>query len=173
LISIPLWVRLSRTYGKRRVWVVAMVIAGFGFGGTFFVPPEDLPMLCALLLLAGIGSGCGGVIGPSMLADVIDYDEHQSGERKEGAYSAAWGFALKLAVGFMIMASGLALQLAGFEPNQEQSETTLLAVRAMFAGLPFSMLLIGAWVLHGFSLDEDEHSRLRRELDERSAAESA
>jgi Na+/melibiose symporter-like transporter len=35
-------------------------------------------------------------------ADVIDFDEYASGQRKEGAYSAAFGFALKSGAGLKI-----------------------------------------------------------------------
>ena len=42
---------------------------------------------------------------------------------------------------------------AGFVPNVEQSEASLVGIRLLFAGLPCAGFLIGAWLFRGFSLD--------------------
>lgn len=73
--SIPVWVAVSRRYGKRNVWLVALVGNAVFFDSIFFVGEGQLALLCVLLVGAGISMGCGGAIGQSMLADVIDYDE--------------------------------------------------------------------------------------------------
>jgi GPH family glycoside/pentoside/hexuronide:cation symporter len=165
--SIPVWVRLSRRFGKRDAWAASLVGAAVAFSGVFFVGEGDVALIFALLVLAGLSLGAGGVIGPSILADVIDADELASGERKEGAYSAAWGFAIKSSNALVILFTSVALQLSGFVPNVEQSETTLLALRLLYAGMPLVMFLAAAQVLRGFGLDEAEHSRIRAELDRR------
>jgi GPH family glycoside/pentoside/hexuronide:cation symporter len=113
------------------------------------------------------------VVGPSILADVIDVDEHMSGERKEGAYSAAWGFAIKAGNALVILVSGLVLQVVGFEPNVEQTRTVDLAMRALYGGLPFTMFLTGAFLFRRFRLDAIEHARIRADLDARAAARDA
>ncbi len=146
-----------------------MLIAGFAFGLTFFVGEGDVLLIAMILPLAGIGLGCGGVVGPSLLADVIDADELATGERKEGAYNAAWGFALKSSNALVIVLAGVVLQLAGFEPNQVQSETTLLALRGLFA-MPLVGFIGAAFVLKGLRLDEAEHARIRAALDARHAS---
>jgi GPH family glycoside/pentoside/hexuronide:cation symporter len=165
--SIPVWILLSRRFGKRNVWLFAMGSAGLCFGCTFFVGPGQLLVLCVLLAGAGAASACGGVIGASMLADVIDYDELHSGERKEGAYSAAWGFAFKLAIGLTVAMTGVALQLSGFQPNAEQTRTAELTLRGLFAGAPLAASAISMTFLARFSLDQREHDRIRALLDER------
>lgn len=169
VVSIPFWVALSRRLGKRDVWRMAMVGTGLSFGATFFVGAGELALMRILLVGAGFFSGCGQVLGPSMLADVIDYDEHRTGERKEGAYAAAWGFAIKGAVGFQIMVAGVVLQLAGFVPNSEQTETVKLAMRILYAGLPFTFFLAGATLFSRFAFNEREHAEVRAALDARAA----
>lgn len=167
--SIPGWVLLSRRFGKRNVWVFAMLGVGFAFGGTFFLAPENLVGLFVLLTIAGTCSGCGGAIGQSILADVIDFDEVRSGERKEGAYSAAFGFALKSGIGLIVIVTGFALQLSGFEPNVQQSDTALLTLRGLFAGVPFVAFVSGALIFRGFRFNEREHAEVRAVLQGRSA----
>ena len=170
VLSIPVWLHLSRRFGKRNVWIGAMLLFGSAFGATAFVPEGGVLPLFLLLVLAGFAGGCGGAVGPSILADVIDVDEHASGERKEGAYSAAWGFAIKAGNALVILLSGVVLQMVGFEPNVEQSAEVDLALRALYGGLPFVMFVTGAFLFRRFRLDAVEHGRIRQELDARAAA---
>jgi GPH family glycoside/pentoside/hexuronide:cation symporter len=104
-------------------------------------------------------------------ADVIDYDELRTGQRKEGAYFAAWSFTFKAAGGLGVMLAGLMLELSGFEPNVVQNETTKLALRTMFGLFPCTCYLIGALAFWRFRLTESEHSRIRLALDRREAEE--
>jgi GPH family glycoside/pentoside/hexuronide:cation symporter len=170
--SIPLWVRLSRRFGKRDTWIAAMIGTALSFGGMFFVGPNDVGPMLALIACAGISQGCGGTVGHSILADVIDYDEYRTHERKEGAYTAAWGFTLKAGQALVIVLTGWVLHVSGFQPNVEQTPVANLALRGLFAGLPFTAFLIGAWMFSRFRLDQREHERIRREL-ERRAEQSA
>ena len=120
-----------------------------------------------LATLAGVGGGCGGVIAPSIQSDIIDYDEYMTGERKEGAYFAAFSFAFKGSAGLTLMFTGLVLQLSGFEPNVEQAETAKLAIRSLFALFPLVSLSIGALLLSRFALNREKHAEVRAALDAR------
>jgi GPH family glycoside/pentoside/hexuronide:cation symporter len=170
VLSIPFWVRTSRRFGKRNVWIVAMVGFALSFGATFFVGEGDVALISVLLVFAGLSAGCGGAVGPSILADVIDYDEYRSGERKEGAYSAAWGFAIKSAQALIVLLTGIVLDSAGFVPNAEQTETAKLAIRGLYAGAPLVLFLLGAALFSRFGLDHREHARIQAELERRRAA---
>jgi Na+/melibiose symporter-like transporter len=69
----------------------------------------------------------------------------------------------------MILATSLVLQVLGFEPNAEQSDSVKWGLRLLYGVLPLVMLVAAAVVLSGFRLDEAEHARIRAALDERSA----
>ncbi len=168
--SIPFWVRASRRFGKRNVWRVAMLGLGLSFGSAAFVDAGEIALLGAILVSAGVAAGCGGAIGYSILADVIDYDEYRSGERKEGAYAAAHGFATKAANASVILGSGFALQLSGFEPNVEQAPAARLAITGLFAGGPLVLFLLGSLLLTRLRLDEAEHQRVQAELQRRGSS---
>jgi GPH family glycoside/pentoside/hexuronide:cation symporter len=168
-LSVPLWVALSRRFGKKRLWMFSMLVTAFGFGAMFMLQEGDVYLIATLALLLGMGAGAGAVVAPSVQADVIDFDELQSGERKEGAYFAAWNFVFKSATGVMLMFTGLALDVAGFAPNEVQSEQSKLALLGLYALFPMACFLIGTLLFSRFELDEAEHRRIRRVLDERSA----
>jgi len=166
VLGIPVWVGMSRRWGKKRVWLAAIAGSAFFFGWTIVVQ-QNITLLCAVLVGAGFCNGAGGAIGVSMLADTIDWDELRTGERKEGAYSAAWGFALKLSIGLVIAFTGVALQVAGFQPNVEQTPMAEWTLRLLFGGLPLVGGVAAFGALSRFGLDEREHGRIRAQLDAR------
>jgi GPH family glycoside/pentoside/hexuronide:cation symporter len=168
--SIPVWVRLSQRYGKRDTWLASMVLAGIGFGLMALAGEGDVLLLVCLLPLVGFANGCGGVVANSIMADVIDGDELQTGERKEGAYNSAFGLAVKTANAFMILMTGLALQLLDFEPGAEQTASVKLGLRLLYGVLPFTMFMAAAWVLRGLRIDEAGHARIRAGLADRADA---
>jgi GPH family glycoside/pentoside/hexuronide:cation symporter len=153
VVSIPFWVLLSRRVGQRETWMGAMLLAASAFAGIWFVGPGDLALLVCLLVVAGAAMGCGGVLSNALLADVIDLDARRTGERKEGVYSAAMLLALKVGTALALSASGPVMSAAGFAPNVEQTDASLLGLRILFAGMPCLGFLIGAWLFRGFSLD--------------------
>ncbi len=177
-ISIPFWVRISRRFGKARCYTTALFTLGVLYCSLFFgLRPwdfEDNPALVALAcLLAGIlgvVSGCGSVVAPSIKADVIDYDEYQSNERKEGAYLAAWSFCQKSAAALAAVLLGAVLQIYGYTPGEEQTPETEFAIRALLSFVPGFAFLVAAMVFSRFDLDEAEHTRIRAELDARALA---
>ena len=59
---------------------------------------------------------------------------------------------------------GFALSWSGFVPNVDQTPAVIWTMKALFAGTPFVMLLIGARVLGRYALDEREHERIRAGL---------
>jgi GPH family glycoside/pentoside/hexuronide:cation symporter len=152
VVSIPLWVRTARTFGTRDTWLAAMLLAAVAFGGMLFVRAGDVALLIALLVVAGCAMGCGGVLSSSLMADLIDLDERQTGERKEGVYSAAMMFAMKIGASLAIAVSGLVLGTSGFMPNVQQSAESLLGIRVLFAGLPCAGFLMGAALFRRFPL---------------------
>lgn len=167
-VFVPLWPPLARRFGKKNLWMFSMVLTGLSFGGMFFLSEGSIVLIIVLAVLAGLAAGCGGTIAPSIQSDVIDYDEYMTGERKEGTYFAAWSFANKLTVGLTAMLTGYVLQLSGFEPNVEQTDTVKLALRSLYALYPLACYIIGALIFTRFGLDEEEHRRIRIELDRRA-----
>lgn len=168
--SVPMWLPLSRRFGKIRVWIGGMLLTGVSFGAMFLLPFLDdvdtrLTWIIVMAFFAGLANGCGGTLGPSVQGDVIDYDEHLTGERKEGAYFAAWNFVQKGALGVMLLLTGFVLEYSGFVPNQEQTMTVKMAMITLYGLFPLVCYLIGAYMFTKFKLDEFAHSEIRAGLD--------
>ncbi len=166
----PMWMALSRRVGKKHLWVFSMSMLTIGYSCLFFVRDYGTDLLFVTAGILGLGGGCGMVVAPSVKADVIDYDEYLTGERKEGAYLAVWNFVRKAAMGLSAMMTGFVLQWIGFEPNVEQSESTKNAMMMLFSFMPAGGYLIGTLIFLRFRFNEREHARVREILDERNRA---
>jgi GPH family glycoside/pentoside/hexuronide:cation symporter len=171
--GVPLWVWLARRFEKRRLWLVAMGMGGLGFGSLLGLGHDGWPLMVASSLVAGIAQACGQSIGQALKADVIDLDELRTGERKEGSYFAAWSFVNKLGNAILASSAGFALGLAGYAPNEEQTDLVKHAMVFLLGGMPLLGYAAGAFAFARFSLTEAEHARIRRELDARAAARTA
>jgi GPH family glycoside/pentoside/hexuronide:cation symporter len=131
-------------------------------------------LLFSLAAAGGVAAGALDVIMPSLQADVIDWDELRTGQRKEGVYFAAWNLAEKLALGVAGGATGLALAASGFVPNQPQDGAALLAMRLLLSLFPLGCYAAGAMLFARFGLDRTAHARVQRELETtRSCAAAA
>ena len=173
--SVPMWLPLSRRFGKIRVWMVGMALYGLAFGGMFFLPFMEtvdarLTLIIVMAAFAGLAAGCGGTIGPSVQGDVIDYDEYKTGERKEGSYFAVWNFTYKSALRVMLLLTGFVLEASGFVLNQPQTMTVQIAMVSLYGALPLLCYAIGVVLFSRFKLTEQEYSVIRAELDRRAAA---
>jgi GPH family glycoside/pentoside/hexuronide:cation symporter len=176
-LFVPIWIPLSKRYGKIKVWMAGMVLTGLSFGGMFFLPfiesmDHRLFLIMFLAAFAGLANGCGGTLGPSVQGDVIDYDEYKTGERKEGSYFAAWNFVYKSALGVMLLLTGFVLDFAGFVPNVEQTMQVKLAMVSLYGLFPLVCYTIGAILFSRFTLDEKAYEVIRTELDARRAENS-
>ncbi len=170
-LTVPFWIALSRRIGKRNVWLCTQLLRSLAFAGMLAAPPgAQLPIVFGVVAI-GAAFGAGSMIGPSIKADVIDWDEARTGERKEGSYFALWNFATKSGAAVAIALTGLALQWAGFRANVEQTPEVASAIRALFAGLPCVFYGVAAALVLFYRLDEREHTALRVAIAKRRGLE--
>ncbi len=171
VLSTPIWPPLARRFGKKNLWLASMVVTGLAFGGMFFISEGAIVLISVLAAIAGTANGCGSIMSPSIQSDIIDYDEFETGQRKEGSYFAAWNFTFKSATGVTLMLTGLVLEWSGFTPNVEQTPLARSSILGLYSLFPFVCYGIGALLFARFSLDEAEHQRIQAALDLRASAQ--
>ena len=173
LAAVPVWIWLGRYFEKRHLWLFAMVQGGFGYGLNLWVGEGDWMLVAVASVLSGTAGACGNTLGQALKAEVIDFDEYRTGERKEGAYFAGWSFVSKLAGGIMVGVVGFALEWSGYVENAaEQTPLAKTTMVALMGGVPLVGFGIGSLAFMRFRLSETEHARIRDELD-RQAQERA
>jgi glycoside/pentoside/hexuronide:cation symporter, GPH family len=170
IAGIPAAAALSRRLGKPRALTIVLVAGLIAFGSAWWLFTPAAPWLSVV---------CGGfnglaatglwVILPSMCADVVDYDEVQSGKRREGAYSSVFSWMLKLGWTLSAFIVGPLLdQLTGFDAKLSvQSPSTILWMRGLFTGIPVVALLVAAVAVQFFPLSQARMVQIRAELEAR------
>ena len=166
-VFVPVWLPLSRRFGKKALWLASMLLTSASFGSMFFLGEGTLVLMTMLAIAAGTAASCGAIVGPSIQADVIDWDEHATGERKEGAYFAAWNFVFKVATGLTQALTGFVLTFSGYLPNIEQTATVKVTLLALYGLFPMACYLIGSLLFTRFKLDEAGYAVIRGDLDSR------
>jgi GPH family glycoside/pentoside/hexuronide:cation symporter len=167
-LSIPFWVRMSRRFERHRLWLFAMGLQAIGYGSIAFQAEGRIALLVVGCAINGFGTGCGQTLGHAIKADIIDYDELQTGQRKEGTYYATWNLAAKVGTGLMMALGGWALQWSGYVQGVPQTEFVKRTILFVAGGAPFICILIGMIAFTRFSLDSKAHRRIRDELDRRA-----
>ena len=163
--SVAIWPRVARRYGKKRVWLATNTATALAFFVVFFVGNGDWVWIACLAGFIGVMNGCGRMLAPSIQTDVIDYDELMTGERKEGAYFAAWNFVQKTAVACSVLFTGLALEASSFVPNVDQNESAQQMIRLLLSAVPMLCIGAGSALFLPFGLGESEHAKIQRSLE--------
>ena len=174
LAFTPMWIALGKRFSKKSLWLFSMTVSSAGYFSLFFLRDGSLELYFFVVFLLGLGGGCGAVVAPSIQADVIDYDEYLTGERKEGAYTAIWNFIRKAAAGLTAIVTGFALQFSGYIPNAEdQPEIVKTAIMALMGLFPGACYAIGLVLFLRFGLNRKEHQRIVGVLRSRSTEREA
>ena len=136
VVSFVLVQPLHRRFGKRLTAIVCGPVA-VAFGVTPFILrlarvwPEEgstlsTGLLLSFLLISNITAVIVMVSAQSMLADVVEASQEQTGRRTEGVFAAGWMFVQKCGTAVGIGATGLLVSLAGLDskaiPGQVATE---------------------------------------------------
>ena len=165
LLLVPIWIPLARKFGKKNLYTFSMFLSGTAFGFLFFADFNNFYFLIIVGVMAGIANGCNNVIGPSIFSDIIDYDELQTGDRKEGAYFAVWSLVWKSSTAIVLFILGMVLSFVGFEPNVPQTDLVIDTMKFMFTLLPCIFYILAAFMFSFFKLNEETYNNIRTELD--------
>src|SRR5690606_11825973 len=173
--SLPFWLRLARGRDKARLFVIGSIWWGFTSIFLAFAAPEwPRWLLFAWVPVIGLGYAVVDGMPWSMLGEVIDEDDAETGERREGLYTGVFTFLRKLGGSFGVFLVLGAIDALGFVSGAErQTETALQAIRWLTALAPPFFLALGIWILRGYPLTRARHDEIVRALARRRAIEAA
>ena len=121
--------------------------------------------------------GLGGLftLMGSMIADVCDYDELQSGERREGMFGSIYWWVVKLGMALALAAGGVLLEITGFDValGGNQTEQAIFLMRFFDVIVPIITTLLAIWAVHSFSITEEKAHEIRAELEARRGKAAA
>ena len=170
---LPGWIFISRRTGKKAAWLASMAVNTGAFLGVFFLGPGDAGIYGVLVFVSGIGFGATLAIPSAIQADVIDYDELLTGERREGQYIGLWSVAKKFAAAVGIGAGLSILGLVGYTPNVQQSAEVQMALRILYALVPSLCNLVAIVIACAYPISNRMHVEIRQAIAQRQAGQPA
>ncbi len=163
LLSVPVWMKLSRRWEKHHAWCRAMM---FSCGVFVFTPVAVWlgdPMIFAVICtLSGLALGADLALPASIQADVVDADTAAGGGERAGLYFALWGIASKFASALSAGPALILLGTLGFDATlPRQSDVVVIALTALYSVVPVILKTGAIRLMWTFGLGADEQQRLR------------
>jgi GPH family glycoside/pentoside/hexuronide:cation symporter len=168
LLALSFWSGVSARYGKKATYFAGMGIWLIAQVGLFLLQPGQVMLMYALAVMTGLGVSTAYLIPWSMLPDVIDLDELQTGQRREGLFYAFMVLLQKigLAVGIFLVGQGLAL--SGYRGDvKETPMAAILAIRVSVGPLPTVFLIAGVILAYFYPVTKAYHDEVLLKLADR------
>lgn len=173
LIMLFFWQWVSQKLDKKIVYFLGSIIWLIAQIGLFTLQPGQVTLMYILAITAGIGVAVAYLIPWSMIPDVIELDELQTGQRREGIFYAFMVLLQKFGLAFGLFIVGIALEASGFiarvpdKPIPVQPESALFAIRIAVAPLPAVFLICGMILAYFYPITREVHADIVNKLQER------
>jgi Na+/melibiose symporter-like transporter len=173
LVGVPIWWFAARRWGKHRALQAALIYTCVTTALLLVLPPNAFWPVASFMIVAGLAQGGGVLLTRSLMADVVDEDELNTGSRRSGLY-----FGLLLTTSKLGVAAGpityAILGLAGFNAAAGAANTpaALLTLQVLFIAVPIGLCALAALTLQNYPLDEARQAALAAAIAERHSANS-
>jgi glycoside/pentoside/hexuronide:cation symporter, GPH family len=167
------WNAVSRRYGKKAVYFMGMSLWLIAQIGLFFVQPGQIALMYVLAVMAGFGVSTAYLVPWSMLPDVIELDELNTGQRREGIFYSFIVFVQKICLGIAINVILQRLGTAGYiKPTTEiaipiQPNSVLDVIRFSIGPIPAIALVCGLILAYFYPLTREVHAEILLKLKQR------
>ena len=180
IIVPPLSARLGKKNAAILLALISMTFTAGLYGSWLLdlVPgaPNNPSILFMFALVAMTNSAAVGMmmLTSSMMADVVEASQQETGRRSEGLFFAGYFFMQKCAVGIGTFAAGMILTFADFPQNAEPGRVDVAVLDGLalyYMGTVLVLGIIGVLILRHFPISRESHNERLRVLN--TAAESA
>ena len=169
LAVIPLTGWIATKIGKRRTFLITITLSIVGYALKWFAyNPAHPYLLIAAAPFVAFGTGSLFTLMGSMIADVCDYDELETKQRREGVFGAIYWWMVKVGMALAGLLTGIMLKTSGFNVDlPAQTEKTMFLLRTFDVGIPILTSGIALWLIASYSLSEKRMHEIRAELESR------
>jgi GPH family glycoside/pentoside/hexuronide:cation symporter len=138
--------------------------------------PSDPSILFmfALMTIANSAAVSMMMLTSSMMADVVEASQQETGRRSEGLFFAGYFFMQKCAVGIGTFAAGMILSFANFPQDAKPGQVDVAVLDGLalyYMGTVVVVGFIGVLILRHFPISRESHNERLRALN--TSAESA
>ncbi|MBW4646593.1 MAG: MFS transporter [Goleter apudmare HA4340-LM2] len=174
LLMLFVWGALSKKVGKKVVYFLGMSSWIIAAAGLYFLQPGQIVLMYVMAVMAGFGVSTAYLVPWSMIPDVIELDELQTGQRREGIFYGFMVLLQKFGLAFGLFLVGNALQASGFKATVAgqtelpiQPESALQAIRIAVGPLPTICLICGLFLTYFYPITREMHAEIMMKLQQR------
>ena len=171
ILFIPFWVWISRKYDKRLAFIwgsLSWIVILFGL---MSVTPDMVLLTYILAGLGGAGVSTAYLLPWSMIPDVVELDELNTGLRREAAFYAFAAFFQKLGTGLAIWAFGQALAWRGYISPEAgtgilpvQPDSAVQAIRWSIGLVPAVLLICAVVCAYFYPINRSFYDEMQSKL---------
>ncbi len=167
LAVTPISMKLGKARAAALLTVISLGLGTLPYWLSYFdlFPAPGTPIMFPLLLTFLVASTAAGIsamiLTLSMIADVADHYEYETGSKTEGLFSSGMFFMQKIVNGIGILLSGLIIAAVGLPAGAAAGTVDAAIVDNLtlsYLILATVISLIGAWAYTLFPLGEEEHA---------------
>lgn len=140
-ISAPVWSRLARANGSRRMLFVAMTLAIVGFLGAVALGPGDTLLFAIVCIITGFALGADFALLPAAFAARMEQVAPEAGEG-----FGLWAFVSKATLALAAITLLPTLEAVGFRAGGTSPDGAIAMLTYLYAGVP-CVLKLGAMAL--------------------------
>jgi GPH family glycoside/pentoside/hexuronide:cation symporter len=164
IVCIPLWLKVGVRLGKIKAYRIGLVIFSVMQLSLLFTGSSNMVLFYAQIFVLGIGFSSFQLFPFSMLPDTIEYDEMQSGMRREGVFCGMWSSGQKIAYSVGPTIVGVALSLSGFVREGVQPESVETGVRIVFCLFPAVVIALSFFPFSKYELTEERFEEIKGKI---------
>jgi GPH family glycoside/pentoside/hexuronide:cation symporter len=168
---------LSRRLGKRTAAVSMIVLAVIVLTGPMIarlldlLPPNGAPLLLAIIFTTSVIGVSFGIVAAvtfsSMIADVVEVAELDTGRRSEGLFFASSAFVQKAVSGFGILTAALVIEAVGLKTGADPRTVPPAVIHNLalvYSGAVLGLYSCAVALIFGYKITRTSHRETLAQL---------
>lgn len=173
ICTLPAVTWMCRRFQKQNALRAALLLTGLGnFLGWFMYNPRNPNLQFILPFFSSLGISSTYIVLNTMMADVTDVDELNTGTRREAMFGAVLGWMMNGVGTIQPLAASAILLSTGFNP-QAMSQTlpeTVFKMRLFATLAPAACMVLISLLLWRYPLTRDRMAEIKEQIAQRKAA---
>ena len=165
VVALPLvyvWSAVIPRIGAFRSTIIAIILFGLALLPFLFVKSFITALLCGLAI--GIGLSAILILTDVLISDVIDEDQLNTGERREGIFYGIHGLIVGFCTPAQAIVTTIVLTASGYKHSPHQSTLALLGFKLMITLIPILALIIGLIIFMFYPLKKEHVIQNQKKL---------
>ncbi len=149
VLALPFWINISKKIGKKRSWMISMILASFVFCFVPFLDEGDYIEFAIISIISGMSLGADMALPSSIQSDIAQKAQ-KLGNQISGLLFGFWAMITKLSLALAVVISFVTLDLVGFEKTNP-SDDSLFVLTLLYSLLPVILKLISLFFLRNYN----------------------